>query len=302
VETPTTQPATAANPVNKLTPTVTVTPATTTAARASALKVTVKVAASAGTPTGAVILSGGGFTSASTALVNGIATITIPAGRLAVAKDTLTAAYAGDASDLAAHGSSTVTVIKLTPTVTVTPAVATVARASALAVTVKVAATAGTPTGTVTLSGGGFTSVATALVGGLAHITIPAGRLTVGMDTLTATYTGDADDLAAHGSAAVTVVKVTPTVTVTPAVTTVVETNSLAVTIKVAATAGVPSGTVTLAGGGYASAATTLVSGVAKVTIPANKLTTGAVTLTATYSGDGNDNAASGHEAITVNK
>ncbi len=48
------------------------------------------------------------------------------------------------------------------------------------------------PTGSVTLSGGGFTSAPTALVNQSATINIPAGSLAVGQDQLIATYTPDA--------------------------------------------------------------------------------------------------------------
>jgi hypothetical protein len=286
--------------VTKLTPTVTVTPATTTVARTSSLSIAVKVAASAGVPTGTVTLTGGGYTSAVTALTSGAATIVIPADKLTVATDTLTTTYAGDVNDNTASGHTTVAVTKLTPTVTVTPASTSVARAVSLSVKITVKAAAGTPIGTVTLSGDGYTSTATALSDGAATIAIPADKLTVAADTLTATYSGDVNDNTASGHTTVTVTKLTPTVTVTPATTTVARTSSLSIAVKVVAPAGVPTGTVTLTGGGYTSAATALTNGAAIIVIPADKLTVAADTLTTTYSGDANDNTASGHTTVTV--
>ena len=47
------------------------------------------------------------------------------------------------------------------------------------------------PTGTVTLTGGGYTSPATTLSGGNYSITIPANSLALGADTLTVNYSGD---------------------------------------------------------------------------------------------------------------
>jgi hypothetical protein len=69
-----------------------------------------------------------------------------------------------------------------TPTVTVTPSATSTTTAQALTVTITVSGTTGkvTPTGSVTLSGGGFTSSAAALSNGSATISIPAGALATG--------------------------------------------------------------------------------------------------------------------------
>ncbi len=96
----------------------------------------------------------------------------------------------------------------LTPAgVTVTPASASITTAQSASVTIAVAgATNGpTPTGTITLSGGGYTSSATSLSSGSASITIPANALAAGTDTLTATYSGDANYLSASGTASIAV-------------------------------------------------------------------------------------------------
>jgi hypothetical protein len=113
----------------------------------------------------------------------------------------------------------------ITPTVTVTPAASSITTAQGLAVTVTVSGGSGNavPTGSVILSGGGYTSAATALSAGAAIIDIPAGALGMGSDTLTAAYTPDSDSspiyTSATGSAvvAVTVSAVTPTITWNPA-------------------------------------------------------------------------------------
>jgi hypothetical protein len=72
-------------------------------------------------------------------------------------------------------------------------------------VAVAVTGTGVTPTGTVTLSGGGYTSSAEALVSGSYTFAIPAGSLTAGSDTLKVTYSGDANYGSTPGSAVVTV-------------------------------------------------------------------------------------------------
>ena len=79
------------------------------------------------------------------------------------------------------------------PTVTVTPASSNTTTAQPLTVTVGVSGGVNnpTPTGSVTLTSGSYTSAATMLVSGSAQITIPAGSLATGSNTLSATYTPD---------------------------------------------------------------------------------------------------------------
>ncbi len=103
----------------------------------------------------------------------------------------------------------------ITPAVTVSPASSKITTSEALSVTVTVSGGNGnpTPTGSVVLSGGGYTSSAKTLSAGSANINIPAGQLAVGSDTLTATYTPDSGSSmtynSATGSAPVTVVNST---------------------------------------------------------------------------------------------
>jgi hypothetical protein len=94
--------------------------------------------------------------------------------------------------------------------VTVTPASSSITTAQSLTVTVTVASSASggaTPTGTVTLASGSNTSYTSSetLSSGSYQFTIPAGSLTVGSDTLTATYWGDGAYALETGSASVTV-------------------------------------------------------------------------------------------------
>jgi len=97
------------------------------------------------------------------------------------------------------------------PTVVVTPSALSITTAQALDVAVAVGGGGGlgAPTGTVTLTSGNYASAATTLndVNGIvsATITIPAGSLAVGMDTLTATYSGDGNYSMATGVNSVTV-------------------------------------------------------------------------------------------------
>ena len=119
------------------------------------------------------------------------------------------------------------------PTVTVTPASTTITTTSALSVGVAVSGGGAnpTPTGSVTLSSGTYTSAATTLSSGSATINIPAGTLATGSDTLTATYTPDAASstvyATASGMSAAVTVAMGAAVSVDQTPTTVAVTNQL---------------------------------------------------------------------------
>ena len=108
------------------------------------------------------------------------------------------------------------------PTVTVTPASNSISTTQSLVVAVTVAGVGGTPTGSVVLSSGNYTSAATTLTAGSASITIAAGSLVVGPNTLTAKYTPDAASSATFNSASGTAAApVTVTLPATPVTVTI---------------------------------------------------------------------------------
>jgi hypothetical protein len=192
---------------NPTTPTVTVTPASSSVTVAQNLGVTIAVSGTSGAATGSVVLSSGSYTSSATVLSSGSATITIPAGSLAAGTDTLTARYTPDSASSANYDSASgtasvaVTQTATTPTVTVTPASSSITTAQNLGVTIAVSGTSGAATGSVVLSSGSYTSSATTLSSGSASITVPAGSLAPGTDTLTAAYTPDSASSATYNSA-----------------------------------------------------------------------------------------------------
>jgi hypothetical protein len=96
---------------------------------------------------------------------------------------------------------------EVAPTVVVTPSALSITMAQSLNVTVAVSGGGGkgTPTGTVKLTSGSYASAVTTLSDGSATINVPAGSLAVGMDTLTATYSGDDNYSMATGVNSVTV-------------------------------------------------------------------------------------------------
>ena len=315
----TTVTATVSITINPATPTVMVSPSASIITTAQALTVTVVVSDGTGNlmPTGSVTLSGGGYTSSATTLSSGSTSINIPAGSLAMGSDMLTASYTPDTASSSTYNSATGSApvavtnpAKTTPLVTVTPSSSSITTAQALSVTVAVSGGTGnpTPTGAVTLAGGGFSSAAATLSSGSATISIPAGSLTNGSDTLTVIYTPDSNSSSiynsATGSNSVTVTtpaKTTPTVTVTPSASSITPAQSLTVTVAVSGETGspTPTGSVTLSSGSY-SVQQTLASGAASFTIAAGTLGNGANTLTASYSGDATYALGSSTTTVTV--
>lgn len=109
----------------------------------------------------------------------------------------------GTTQQVALNGSIQATGGTTTPTVTVSPSPSSITTAQADTVTVGVSGGSGnpTPTGTVTLTSGSYTSAPATLVSGSAMITVPAGSLATGTDTLSATYTPDSASSSTYNSA-----------------------------------------------------------------------------------------------------
>jgi Bacterial Ig-like domain (group 3) len=201
---------------------------------------------------------------------------------------------------------------KITPTVTVTPSATGITCFQTLKVTVAVAKSAGgsTPTGSVSVMGGHYSSGEATLSGGLATVSVPAGSLTAGANTLRASYSPDAASSSAYsgssGSALVSVTFLSPAVAVMPATPVITSLQPLQVKVSVTKTAsgGMPTGSVTVTSGKYSSGATTLSGGDATVTVPAGSLAGGSTTLTAAYSPDAASSStysgATGSAVVTV--
>ena len=272
---------------------VTVAPAVNTLNSSNTLNVTITVASTTNgpTPTGSVSLAASGngssFTASGTLSSGGTATITIPANSLGAGTDTLTATYSGDSVYASTTGTAQVVVTTttlLTPTVTVSPASTSLNSDATLGVTVTVGGTGITPTGTVTLTAGSYSSGATALAGGVYNFTVPANSFSGTTGTITASYSGDTNYAAASGTNTVTVTESTFKLTAgTPSPATVAPGASSTVAVQVAAVAGY-AGSVTLtcqqtsttaSGGDGASCS----AGSGGVTL-SSSTTTGTITLT----------------------
>ncbi len=299
------------------TPTVTVTPSSPSITTAQSLTVTVTVTGKSGTPSGSVTLTSGSYNSGSLALTSGSTQITIPAGKLPTGSDTLTAAYASTSSSYNnASGSGSVTVTSgsslITPTVMVLPFPLSIVTTQSTMVTVMVNGGNGNPgpTGSVTLTSGSYNSGAVSLNAAEGQITIPAGSLVTGVDTLTATYAPDNNSSStyngASGTGEVNVApfsgSITPLVTISPNPSNITSAESTTITISVSSGTGnpTPTGSVILTGPNYYSSGfVALTNGSAQITVHGNALGSGTVPLTATYGPDAN--GSSTYTSATAN-
>jgi hypothetical protein len=191
-------------------------------------------------------------------------------------------------------------------TVKVSPGSASITANQSLNVTVTVASspTGGiTPTGTVTLTSGNYSSLPEPLnSSGSYQFTIPGDSLSAGNNViLTASYSGDPTYAEETGSATVTMTQLTPSILVSSA-STLNSNYPLTVTVTLSATGGggTPTGIVQLTGP-YIYTQVLNSSGVALFIIPANSYqTSGNNTLSAYYEGDTTYDTVSGSTTVAV--
>ena len=279
-----------------------------------------------GAATGSIAFASGG-TKLGSAVIgsDGIAelqTFLLPTGN-----DSLTASFPGDPSFLAS--TSAPVAFSVTPAITSlgapSPSGSSFTAGSAItlqaglgqldsfgvAPTGKVTFFNETPSGTTTLGTATLQGSAGSLgvfAGGSASLTTTL--LPAGLDTLTATYSGDANYEASPLSPPSTIVisTVRPTVTVKPSATIIKVDDPLQILVSVATASGLPAPTGTIvistpgsnASAGYTSPATTLINGSATVTVPPNSLPIGSNTLSAQYNGDSYYSANVGVTVVLV--
>ncbi len=208
---------------------------------------------------------GGSYLAPAAVLSGGNATFNILSGSLPAGDVTLTASYIPDAQSWSAYraatGTGAISVSLVTPVIAITPAESAITTAQPVTVTLAVTGGSGepTPTGSVTLSGPGFTSQATQLLNGSATVVTPAGSLAVGTDTLTASYTPDAQSAPFYDNASQTgVITVIPpafTLTASPATLSEAPGGNVSSTISVTGSGGF-AGQVALTASGLPSGVT----------------------------------------------
>ncbi len=281
--------ATLTQTVNLNTPAITV---TTSGPSTFGNPVTVTTTLPPGT-TGTVTVTSGGITLGSGPVnpVTGIATITTTV--LPVGSDPITATFGGDTNNNPATGSTTQTVTKASPAVALTSSVNPSTFGQSVTFTATLPANT---TGAVTFLDGSTPLGAGAISNGVATLTTSA--LTTGVHPITASYAGDNNNASASASLTQIVNKATPVIPppVVSAPTTPVNTPE---TITETVPPGV-TGTVTFFNGStQIGLAATIVNGVATITV--SNLPVGTNPITATTSGDANNNpATSAPTTVTV--
>ena len=292
---------------------ITVTPSSTTILANQALKVTVTPAPVSGLPlpTGTVTAGLAGALQPAVNLVNGTATVTIPANSLPLGNDTILGSYSGDSNYQYVSGSASVTVNSsgtLKPTLTVTTPSGVVG-AYPFSITVSVSGPSGdpTPTGSVSLVNADYSSNPEPLVNGSATFVIQGG-MEGGANAFASSYAGDSNYTSGSGAGMVNFIA-TPSFNFAPTSPTVAVNVPLSLTItvvpvifKAGDSVNVPTatGAITLSSGTYNSGSVQLNNGMASFTIPGNSLAMGTGTLTGAYTGDTNYKSGSGSETVTV--
>jgi large repetitive protein len=211
---------------------------------------------------------------------------------LTAGSHSISASYQGDQNNGPASASIAQTV-NLTPTVTAvsaTPDPGIAGKAITLTATVTVASGTGKTTGTVTFTDGAA-SLGTANVGagGVASLN---KTLFPGPHAIVATYSGDGNN---NGSAsaplALPINLATTSVALTSSASPATVLSPVTFTAAVTGNGGVPTGTVTFAVDGTAVNAATL-DATGKASFSDSNMTVGSHAVTASYSGDADDNAS----------
>jgi hypothetical protein len=226
----------------------------------------------------------------------------IPSAGFTAGSHSLTAGYSGDASFKASASAPALgfTITKAATQVTLSASPSIIGAGSTVALTLLavVSPTAPPPTGTATFYFGA-TVLGTATLGPAPYnptvgaAALNAAGLPLGIDAITATYSGDANcNPAAAPAINVTVEQpVTLSATLNPNPFNEAQNFTVAVTVKGVASLPVPTGVVLLSATGVRSSysdAETLVNGAATISGAGNFFNPGNVALTVSYNGDSN--------------
>ncbi len=244
----------------------------------------------AGTPTGAVTFFDG-TTNLGTATLDGNGHAVLPVTNLPIGAHSITASYAGDANNTSTTTAKAqalaITAVPTNVVVAASPNPGVYGQTTTItaAVVPTVATNQGTPTGVVQFFDG-KTAIGTAGVDATGHANLTTSTLTVGKNSITATYQGDSKFATATNVAAspVTVVAAQTTTSLTVSPNPPIVGRPMLFTATVASTtSGTPTGTVTFKNGGKVLGKIALTGGQAFLVTTLNF--TASQSITATYSG-----------------
>lgn len=243
-------------------------------------------------PSGSVTFKDGSTVLATAILTGNSATYSLSG--LAVGSHSISAVFGGDSyNNSASSAAATLIVDKLTPSVTLNPSASSASYGSTITLTANVTGTM--PSGSVTFKDGGTTLGVVNVAAGVATLT--TSTLSVGTHSLSAEYSGDSiNNVATSSVATVTITQVTPALVLSTSATAV--TYGGGVTLSATVTGGASaSGTVDFLDGSSSLGTVSVSGGSAALTI--STLATGTHTISARYSGD-TYNAAATSSALTI--
>ena len=249
-------------------------------------------------PTGTVAFTGPGITGCDAQPLDGsdmatCTTTTIPVGN----GQTITATYSGDGTNATSFGtvsqsvnanqSATALISSLNPS------------HFGQSVTFTATVTGASPTGTVNFSGTGITGCGAQALNGSGVATCTTTTIPVGSETVTAGYSGDANNAVSSNTLSQTVDAATSGTALVSSQNPSIVGESVTFTATV--TGSTPTGTVAFTGTGITGCGTQPLSG-GQATCTTTTLPVGAAqTITATYSGDANNVTSFGTVSQTVN-
>jgi sugar lactone lactonase YvrE len=241
-------------------------------------------------PTGTIVFSDGA-TAIGTSTLDGTGTTTLQTSTLAVGSDNISVAYGGDASYSTATAALVQIVQSASTQVNLTANANPAIYGTAVVLTATITSNGSPATGLVTFTDGG-TQIGTALLNSSGVAVLTVSSFAPGPHSIVANYAGDGNAGASLSTALALVVKETTGITLAssenPAQTLDVVTLTATVTNS---GVGAATGTVTFTDGSSTlGTAAVNASGVATLTLP--PLAQGSHTLTAVYSGDGDNFAA----------
>ncbi len=298
-------------------------PASIAQSASTVLTVTVKAASGTISPTGTVTFTTTtaaantlGTATLSGAGATATATLTVKGSSLAAGSNSITATYGGDSkfSGSAASATVTVTVAAAATTTTVAANPSTIAQNATTTITATVKAATGTtlPTGTINFALGS-TSLGsdqlTAAAGAVtATLSLAGSKLSVGNNTITASYAGATGFAASSGTVVIAAtspkIATTTTVAASPASIAQTATTQLTATVKPASGSTAPTGSVTFTAGNVSLGSAPLTSSgsiaTATLTVKASSLVAGSNTIAASYSGNSAFAASSGSATVIV--
>jgi hypothetical protein len=299
---------------------VTASPTSIAAAGTTQLTATVAPAAGSVSPTGTVAFSVGnaslGMATLVTSGANATASLTVKGTSLTAGGDSVTVSYSGDSKYSASTGSVSITVTAA-PAATTTEAAATpptIAQngATQIIALVKAAAGSALPDGVVNFAIGntslGSATLTSAAGMASAVLTVAASKLTLGSNSITASYAGSTGFAASTASVVVVVTgapsPTTATLVANPASIASSASTQLTVTVKAAAASTAPTGSVTFKVGttqlGTAPLAVWGAIATATLTVKGSSLAAGSNSIVATYSGSGAFSGSTGSVTVDV--